>query len=195
MQLRVTLLCCSSSNLCSGLRRICLSEILWYRSWRHSSQVQVPQSCTYVNVFSYFPALGWRRSRLRIKSIWSPVEPEQEGVRKRRRDDPVLFHTALVPEAERPWRLWCTWRVWAGPRSTRETHNVSFVLNDCAVGTGLPLSSRCLLSAVKCGNDFCRWISARFFWEGWVFPSLFLSVPISVSPSPNHSPDKIVWFC
>lgn len=123
------------------------------------------------------------------------MEPEQEGVRKRRRDDPVLFHIALVPEAARPWRLWCTWWVWAGPWSTRETHNVSFVLNVCAVGTGLSLSFRCLLSPVKCGNDFCCWISVRFFWEGWVLPSLFPSVPISVSPSSSPSSDKIQWFC
>lgn len=62
---------------------------------------------------------------------------------------------------------------WARP--TWETHNVSFVLNDSAVGTGLPLSSCCLLSATKCGNDFCLWISARSFGE---FSPLFLSVPI-----------------
>ena len=105
-------------------------------------------------------------------SIRSPVESAQEG--ERMRADPVLFHTAL--ETERPWRLWCTWRVWAGPRSTRETHNVSFVLNDCAVGTSLPLSSCCLLSAVKCGNDFCHWTSARSLWGGMSFPPLaFLS--------------------
>lgn len=165
----------------------------WYLSkWMYCIKENLK---TVANVLSSFLPLGGTRSRPRIKSIWSPVEPDQEGVRKRRRDDPVLFHTALVPEAERPWRLWCTWRVWAGPRSTRETHNVSFVLNDCAVGTGLPLSSRCLLSAVKCGNDFCLWTSARFFWEGWVFPSRFLSVPISVSPSSNPSPDMIQWFC
>lgn len=30
----------------------------------------------------------------------------------------------------------CTWWVWAGPRSTREMHNVSFVLSDCTAGTG-----------------------------------------------------------
>lgn len=105
------------------------------------------------------------------------MEPEQEGVRKRRRDDPVLFHIVLVPEAERLRRLWCTWWVWAGPRSTRETHNVSFVLNDCAVGTGLSLSFHCLLSPVKCGNDFCCWTSVRFFWEGWVLPSCLSLCP------------------
>lgn len=96
------------------------------------------------------------------------------------------------------WRLWRTWWAWAGPWSTRETHNVSFVLNDCTVGTRPSLSSRCLLSPVKCGNDFCSWTSVRFFWEGWVLPSAFPSVPISASPSSSPSSDKIQsfgWLC
>lgn len=117
------------------------------------------------------------------KAFGLQLSLSRRGVRKR--DDPVLFHTALVPEAERQWRLGCTWRDWAGPRSTRETHNVSFVLNDCAVGTGLPLSSCCLLSAVKCGNDFCLWLVSRFFWEKCIFP---LSFSGSVSLFHLHLP-------
>lgn len=54
----------------------------------------------------------------------------------RRSDDLVLFHRELVPEAESPWRPQMHVMVWAGPRSTREMHNVSFVLNDCTAGTG-----------------------------------------------------------
>lgn len=112
------------------------------------------------------------------KAFGLQLSLSRRGVRKR--DDPVLFHTVLVPEAERRWRLGCTWRDWAGPRSTWETHNVSFVLNDCAVGTGLPFSSYCLLSAVKCGNDFCLWLMSRFFWERCIPLLPFFSVPLSL---------------
>lgn len=95
-----------------------------------------------------------------------------------------------------PWRLWCTWQVWAGPRSTRETHNVSFVWNDCSVGTGLPLSSCCLLSAVKCGNDFCLWDRVQIYLGGMGF-SLYLYLSSSLSRSPFHhfSVRALIRFC
>lgn len=114
------------------------------------------------------------------------MEPEQEGVRNGRRDDPVLFHIVLVPEAARPWRLWCTWWVWAGPRSTRETHNVSFVINVCAVGTALslfPFAVCCLPWNVEMifvlGSRSCSFGRDEFYHLS--FPrslSLFLHLPI-----------------
>lgn len=73
-------------------------SIYHFVRWR--SRIQLEKNILLGLTCSYVPALDRSRSRRRIKSIRSPVEPEQEGVRKRRRDDPVLFHTALVPEAE-----------------------------------------------------------------------------------------------
>lgn len=128
------------------------------------------------------------------KAFGLQLSLSRRGVRKR--DDPVLFYTVLVPEAERRWRLGCTWRDWAGPRSTWETHNVSFVLNDCAAGTGLPFS---LLSVVCC--EMWKWFLSLAHVQillGKMYPppTLFFCAPISVpSSSSRPSPDKSKWLC
>lgn len=114
----------------------------------------------------------------KIKSIWSPIEPEQEGSEKERWPSSVSHSTGARGRETVEAGVHVTGLGWAPVHMGNSQCLVCFKRLRC--WNWSPFFLYCLLSAVKCGNDFCLWLMSRFFWERCIPLLPFFSVPLSL---------------